>query len=194
MDKILPLPDAERRREALGAGAGNDILEPSFVTLTPGSAVLVLAGGIVGDGQVLLARLVAHDPEGKVHDKASHDTHAQDGNHCEVAVAVLVPAGSGIFGPASIQGIGGDDAAEIAETRNQGRSRSYADLSMATLEDFIRPRHAVGHGWAQAETNHKQAAVPGPTVVQSKGDSQQAGDLDADCSGEDESSVPMETV
>lgn len=64
--------------------------------------------------------------------------------------------------PASVQGVRGHDAAEIAEAGDEGGGSGHAHFAVAVLEDLVGPGHADGDGWAEPEANEEEAAVACP--------------------------------
>ena len=61
----------------------------------------------------LAARLISKDLQKDMHDKATEDAHAEDGDHDVVALAELVWSRSGIFGPPSVERVGRSDASQV---------------------------------------------------------------------------------
>lgn len=154
--------------------------ESSLLLFATGSTVLEIAARVAL--VELLARRIAHGLEQNDHYKRAEDAHAQNANHSEIAVAELMGPLLGIFGPASVQRIGGRDTTEIAETRDESRRGGNTDLTVTALKDFRTPGHADGHGRAKTKPNHQEATVAGPTMGESS--YQQASNLDTDSSRE----------
>ncbi len=128
------------------------------------------------------------------HDKTAGNAHAENSNHGEVAVSVLVRALGSVLGPTRVQGVGRRDAPEVAEARDKGRRGGDSNLTVAALEDLVGPGHADRDGRAEAEADHQQAAVSGPGVGEGERDGEEACNLDADGGGEEEGAVTVEPV
>ncbi|TPX13975.1 uncharacterized protein E0L32_005675 [Thyridium curvatum] len=171
--------------------------EAALLQLAPRRAVLVVVGRVhrrAAAAQDLAARLVAKRPQQQQIGEAGEDAHGQDADHDVVAHAVLVRALPGVGRPARVQRVRRRHAAEVAQARDQRRGGRDADLAVPALEDLVGPGHADGHGGAEPEAHHQQAAVAGPGVRQRERDGQQARDLDADGGREEVRPVAVEAV
>ena len=173
------------------------LAEPSLVQLPARRAILddpvALAHRAVPAHA--LGRPVAHHLEQHHVDGGAEDAQAQDADHDQVALAEAVRAGRRVVGPAGVERVRGQDAAEVAEAADEGAGRGHADLAVPRLEDLVGPGHGDGHGGAQAEADQQQAAVarPRPRPAGEGGD-EQARDLDQRGADEEDDTVPVEAV
>lgn len=190
-ESLSALRDAATPRDLLLA-PGEEPAEAPLLPLSLRRPVLERAA--VAALVPVLNAPVAKDPQEHHVGEAAHQADAQDTNHDEVALPELVGARSGVLGPSGVQSVGGDDAAEVAQARDEGGGGGDADLSVAALEDLVGPGHAGGDRGAEAEAHHQEAAVPGPVVLESKGGCEEAGDLNADGEGEDEGAAGVKAV
>ena len=61
----------------------------------------------------LAARLISKDLQKDMHDKATKDAHAEDGDHDVVALAKLVWSGRRVLRPARVERIRRGDASQV---------------------------------------------------------------------------------
>lgn len=190
----------KKKKKGLGLLVPPEAAETALMDLAARGAVLEVVG--VGERRAaaaaaddLAAGLVAEYVQEDEHDEAAEDADAEDGDHDVVAAAVLVGAGHRVGGPARVQRVRRDDAAQVAQARDQGRGGRHADLAVAPLEDLVRPRHAGRHRRAEPEPHHQQPAVPGPGPgYGGERDGQEPGDLDQARAGEEDRPEPVEPV
>lgn len=97
-------------------------------------------------------RLLRAQPHPHPHDARRQHARRQYPDHDEVALAVLVLA-LRVGRPPGVQRVRGHDGAEVAEAGDEGGRRRDADLTVARLEDFVRPGHGERHGRAEAEAD-----------------------------------------
>lgn len=100
----------------------------------------------------------------------------------------------GVFWPARVQRVCRRDAAEVPQARHQRGSSGNAHLTVATLEDLVRPRHADRNRRPQPKADKQEAAVSRPGVRERKRDGKQPGNLDTNGRGEEQGAVPVEPV
>jgi hypothetical protein len=97
-----------------------------------------------------------------------------------------------VLGPSRVERVGGQDTAQVTQTRNKGGGCCHSDFSMAELEDLVGPRHANRHSRSETKANQEHSAVPSP--VFRKGSHQETGNLDHDGAAEEPRAVAMKTV
>ncbi|PNY25928.1 Uncharacterized protein TCAP_04124 [Tolypocladium capitatum] len=169
-----------------------ELPESALLVLTPRGSILKLARRV--PLVQLRARRVAKDPQQDRHDHGARDAHAQDAGHGQVAIPELVLAFLGVGWPPRVQRIRRRDAAEVAQSRHEGRRGGDANLTVPTLEDLRAPGHANRHGRSEAEADHEETPVARPAVVEGKRGRQEASYLNADGSGKEECSIAVEAV
>lgn len=169
--------------------------ETALVHLTTSSTIQNLLSRVVAvTTNNLVAGVIAKDLEQSNHDEAAGNTHAENTNHDKVAVAVAVPSRGRVLGPASVQGVCRDNASKVAQARYQGGSSSNTNFAVTLLEDLVGPGHANGNRGTEAKSDEQQTAVSAPLVVQSKGHSEQPGDLNTNGRREEKGAVLVEPI
>lgn len=95
-------------------------------------------------------------PNRRRHPQTSHNTNAHQPHTYQITTAILLAAdlAPGVGLPPRVQGVRGDDAAQVAEPADQGRGGRDADLAVARGEDLARPGHGDGDGGAEAEADY----------------------------------------